>query len=498
MDEFPAEMPGYAGKRPAHVVACVKRSPCIIQMERDLNTDAVIAVQTDARVRLSCELVLAAAADWFRINAILLTVAMSGRASYLIRFPDAGSRQRALSPPQSFQAGGVNLRLLPWTRLANARTATVPYRVRVCIEGIPGHAWDLDTARAFFPQSTFVEEIDNVKLSAKEQACLCAWVWIAEPSLIPKQGSLQIEEPLQMEGQFTHYPELTDSPPRRAGPAEMLQYEVLVHIHEIWDYAFEPNSYGTGDVDFSSLESEPWPRKIPFAWHLGVIDGEGARRRTVLGRLGPRRRENNEDDDEGDFRDHSLGVHRFPRAAPGLQGSFGMRHDTGANCGASSSRHGRHGGRNRSAGDAIEDQEFALMTKTPQMLLPRAHWEDPMLEESLGSRPLLIAATTTEDADVSATVVQLPAVPIQETGAVDLEAVPSQPVEEVTLLGTQDQPEAMADLCTQDLLVPAQPPVLSTPVINKKTKARKRRRRASYYQSSRVQGSLPNQRLILP
>jgi hypothetical protein len=121
-----------------------------------------------------------------------------------------------------------------------------------------------------------------------------------------------------------------------------------------------------------------------------------------------------------------------------------------------------------------------------------------MLEESLGSRPLLIAATTTEDADVSATVVQLPAVPIQETGAVDLEAVPSQPVEEVTLLGTQDQPEAMADLCTQDLLVPAQPPVLSTPVINKKTKARKRRRRASYYQSSRVQGSLPNQRLILP
>jgi hypothetical protein len=46
--EFAEEMPGCAGKRPAHVVACVKRSPSIIQLERDLNINAVIAVQTDA------------------------------------------------------------------------------------------------------------------------------------------------------------------------------------------------------------------------------------------------------------------------------------------------------------------------------------------------------------------------------------------------------------------------------------------------------------------
>jgi hypothetical protein len=80
-----------------------------------------------------------------------------------------------------------------------------------------------------------VEEIDDIKLTTKEQPCLCVWVWTVEPDLIPKHGSLQIEEPLQLEAQFAHYPELgvTDSPPKRFGPTEMLHYEVLVHIHEI-------------------------------------------------------------------------------------------------------------------------------------------------------------------------------------------------------------------------------------------------------------------------
>jgi hypothetical protein len=142
-------------------------------------------VQTDARARLTCELVEAAAAAWFQVNARHLTVAMSGHATFVIRFPDAGSRQRALSPPASFQAGGVNLRLLPWTRQAKAQTTTVLYRAQVCIEGIPEHAWDVDTARSLFPQATFVERIEDVKLSIKEQACLCLWIWTAEPNLIP-------------------------------------------------------------------------------------------------------------------------------------------------------------------------------------------------------------------------------------------------------------------------------------------------------------------------
>lgn len=79
-----------------------------------------------------------------------------------------------------------------------------------------------------------MERIDDVKFSIKEQACLCLWIWTVEPDLIPKQVSLQLKEPLQMEGPFTHYPDLgiTDSPPSRLGPAEMLQYEVIIHLHE--------------------------------------------------------------------------------------------------------------------------------------------------------------------------------------------------------------------------------------------------------------------------
>lgn len=78
-----------------------------------------------------------------------------------------------------------------------------------------------------------------------------------------------------------------DSPPRSSGPLSLLRYEIIVHIHEVWDFSPPPagqSSLCSGD---SAYLSSDWPSRTHFEWNLGVVDGAPRRRPSVQDRSPP-------------------------------------------------------------------------------------------------------------------------------------------------------------------------------------------------------------------
>jgi hypothetical protein len=59
---------------------------------------------------------------------------------FLLLLPEPGLRDRALSSNGGLAVGRAKLQLLPWMRKAGAEAAKLPFRVRLCIEGLPPHA----------------------------------------------------------------------------------------------------------------------------------------------------------------------------------------------------------------------------------------------------------------------------------------------------------------------------------------------------------------------
>lgn len=159
--------PGFAPHRVAHVVASVPRTPSMAAEERDLCLSAVRAVHLDAGAQLSCGLVAGAAAALLRIPAEDIRVSPSSTATYTIRLPNASLRASALAPPAMLQVSGINVRLFPWTRHVNAAPlpATLLYRARVCLEGVPDHAMDVNSVRPIFSADTIIEGVDDLRPS---------------------------------------------------------------------------------------------------------------------------------------------------------------------------------------------------------------------------------------------------------------------------------------------------------------------------------------------
>jgi hypothetical protein len=81
----------------------------------------------------------------------------------------------------------------------------------------------------------------------------------------------------------------------RAGPVNVLSYEVLLHVDQITDY--RPPTTASAD----------WPECRTFHWRLGVRDDwrRSPPRRSIQGRLGPSKRDRSPPGDggagEGDF-----------------------------------------------------------------------------------------------------------------------------------------------------------------------------------------------------
>jgi len=298
--KFPELLPGNPDFRPDHVVACVARVPALVEEERNLELNTLLAVQLDARIVLSDEQVRRDALRQLRISEWSLRVTKIAAATFLLQFDDPALRTAALGG-RGITVGHTGLHLRPWTRQHGAQASKIKYRVRLCLEGVPAHARHGEVVAPLLSAPSFVEKICDKTYAEKEKEkeCLCVWIWTDDPTGIAKSGTLRIEEPIAATEEYLIHLGNMGSPYVRSDQAELLKYEVLIHIDQVQDFSTPRASPGYRSVgcDISGLPSgeleAEWPVKYRYGWLLGVPDGEVVepRRFSVHDRQGGRRRD---------------------------------------------------------------------------------------------------------------------------------------------------------------------------------------------------------------
>lgn len=125
---------------------------------------------------------------------------------------------------------GFSPRFSLWNRQLQATRRPFHYRVRVDMEGIPPHVWNRTTAQLVLGSSAWVERLGTLTASRADMGSFEAFAWTDDPSLLPKEKLILVEEPDEaMEVELTDGLVLTADV---LVPLEknMLEYRVTIHL----------------------------------------------------------------------------------------------------------------------------------------------------------------------------------------------------------------------------------------------------------------------------
>lgn len=273
--------PGAAAhQRPETIWARVGFSEPMVVSEGDLAGHAVIAAVASGSPAVSRRQVAQTIAVRFQIAEDDVDVSLNSHAGdFLVYFKDTAHRMAALrypGPPYLWMDNSRSaLKITPWTRQSQATGAVVVnlyYKVRLCIEGMPRHAWQEETIRGLFHHPTLIEGIECDSLDfTKDSACLCVWVWTNDPRCFAREVELELEEALEErtdDDEPRHCPELggfVDQRRRqpRFQPVCLItyKYNVLLHIDRVFDFS-----------PATAASFQPWVHD--YNWQLGVKDDD--------------------------------------------------------------------------------------------------------------------------------------------------------------------------------------------------------------------------------
>ncbi|RCV31314.1 hypothetical protein SETIT_6G167200v2 [Setaria italica] len=205
----PELIPGAAHRRPDHVTVCVSCSAAVREEERRLSLTALIGMQVDGRAKLSGDVVRQDALQQLCILEHDLGVKRLTASTFLLHF-STSERRTATLRLGGLAAGCTALRLMPWMH-------------------------QIETIAKLFNAPTFIDEIDIEHETGQERDCLCLWVWTAKPDGLAKMATLQVAEPLTFPEEYYWQMGDMELPTTRTGPAEMLDYAVIIHLDRILD-----------------------------------------------------------------------------------------------------------------------------------------------------------------------------------------------------------------------------------------------------------------------
>ncbi|CAL4944301.1 unnamed protein product [Urochloa decumbens] len=188
------------------------------------------------------------------------TVTPSYPESFLIICPSQDIRDRVLnSNPIPMAATYLSVR--PWTRMVRASLKVLYYKVGLELDGIPEHAWDLDTARKLLAKYAWVERLDQATASKADMSTFKLTAWTKTPHGIPPTMILSVAEP---EPQVVY----TDAVMQRVfGNLEpylrekrVLDYPIQIHLRSITDFhsrSPSPNTSSPSDNGDSGPDGNP-------------------------------------------------------------------------------------------------------------------------------------------------------------------------------------------------------------------------------------------------
>jgi hypothetical protein len=82
--------------------------------------------------------------------------------------------------------GLIELRFHAWELDRFGERVVIPYHVRLCIEGIPHHAWSKEVADKVLDDEAFIHHVEQETVEKIDQRSFNCWVFCKDPSRLPQ------------------------------------------------------------------------------------------------------------------------------------------------------------------------------------------------------------------------------------------------------------------------------------------------------------------------
>jgi hypothetical protein len=221
---------------------------------------------------------------------------------FLIMFDQPHQRTLALRVG-AVRVKGVFFNIIPWIEHAHGRDITWWYHVRMAIENLPVHAWNLEVLKEALGEFCLFDKIDRATYRQQASDTLYCWAWMWIPDFLPRAKRVTIfdhgagQAPLAAGG--SQQPRDVPPPPRGKS------YDLLIHLDLVEDWRpprdRTPGSVQSGVPSAVSSESEEYPMIYNFDdWTPGVMDGYWTRPRAAACRPPPRGTPTRSHDDDNE------------------------------------------------------------------------------------------------------------------------------------------------------------------------------------------------------
>lgn len=191
--------------------------------------------------------------------------------AFLIKFKFGHHCSAALQKGKA-AATGVEVFFTKWWSLQDAEGAALLFRVRLCLDGVPMHAWRTNIAERIIGSNCALEGIDTNLDQPEETKTINLWAWMANPSSIPKCVWLTFTgraRDARLEAVL-----VSSTPPERWQRG--VKHCVIVHLEEIQDYML-------ASVNLDDRTScTPAIRRLPWLHRRGDNAAPGCRARGAL------------------------------------------------------------------------------------------------------------------------------------------------------------------------------------------------------------------------
>ncbi|KAJ1255816.1 hypothetical protein BS78_K154400 [Paspalum vaginatum] len=192
-----------------------------------------------------------------------VTVTLHQPEPYLIRFEYA-EHAAAARRQGRFTTRGMDICLRPWRSLTHALGFRIFYRVRLCLDGIPSHAWTPEIVERVIGYRCALQCIVTDLVQSADTRHIKLWAWMADPSNIPKRVWLAFtHQPSEASSSVNVFTEKPD--PWHQGA----RYEVFLHMPLIEDYTAAARNLQAAIDNPASIA----PIRRRYDWRYGLIDG---------------------------------------------------------------------------------------------------------------------------------------------------------------------------------------------------------------------------------
>lgn len=235
-------------------------------IELRLRQAMVVYVGGD-RAEISSEMVLRGLKDRLGITADRVSVHKFWPEDFLVVFARQEDRNLVFRRPV-LEFHGQRLSFGQWIRQSQAVFAAMRFKVRLVIEGLPPHAWELEVVEALLGGSCIIDSVAPETSARTDLAAFRLSAWTADPELIPIRRWLAVPEPEEQQDLFQ---------------PKTLQYKVLIHLDAVTSFSEgeEPwflrgsSDSGQSGLPDSDIDLGGETNTQSFGWQFGVRDQRG-------------------------------------------------------------------------------------------------------------------------------------------------------------------------------------------------------------------------------